>query len=1223
MTGPRHPKTVGFVQQKFFDGLKTFAELETRISALPDDIAKGDAFEVFAEAYLATQRKHDAAQIWPLKAAPLELLAQLALTTNDYGVDGLFQTTLGKFNAYQVKFRSQRQPLTWRELSTFMGLADSPHFQNRVLFTNSDDLPDLMNERAGFFCVRGTDLDRLEASDFSEIANWLANAVVERPKKRPQPHQVEALDALLPALSAHDRVSAIMACGTGKTLLALWIAERTNASTILVLLPSLALVRQTLHEWLHETSWPSLAYLCVCSDPTVTEEIDTLATRQSDLDFPVSTASANVRDFLDADFNGVKIVFSTYQSARVVGQALKPGEFFDFGIFDEAHKTAGREGRNLGFALEDSNLPIRKRLFQTATPRHYNPHEKTRTGESQLVFSMDKPEVYGPQSYRLTFAEAAKRGIICNYKVIISVITSDMVNNELLNRGEVLVNGDPIHARQVANQIALKDAVEKYGAGKVFTFHKTVKSAASFTSEGSEGIGVHLPTFKTFHVNGTMPTGLRERVMRGFREAERGIMSNARCLTEGVDLPTVDMVAFLSPRRSRVDIVQATGRAMRRAPGKTIGYVLVPLYVEQAASETLEAAVARAEYDEVWDVLQSLQEQDEVLAEQIRWMAEQKARKRGFADTGFGDRVDFAGPELSLQMLKTVITTRSVEYLASSWDVRFGELKEFKERFGHCNLAVGWEENPQLAGWVSAQRIRRSKGQLYQDRIERLDSLGFVWDWQSIKSDETWMKWYRELENYRREYGHAHVPRTYSNKALGSWVWIQRQRRNGTYKRKGTIDSMTQDQIDLLDKLGFRWDHQDGAWLEMFERLRKFKAEHGHCEVGLVAEHDKAFRTWVHAQRHLLNVGELRSDRKAMLDEVGFKWTGQATDLKWREMYERLKSYHAEHGDADVPHRWKKDPKLAAWLSHQREQQKRAVLPEERKRLLDEVGVTWKSREVGTWEDQYEKLVEFKKQHGHCNLPTVFHEDPKLGRFVNNMRSKRNSGILPPDRLAKLEAMGFAWASDQRPGEDGLSGVWQVRFDELAQYRKEHGNCNVPANWKANRALGRWVSQQRQLKKRGELHSTRERMLNEIGFVWVSDRGPRGGPQNPSGAWQARYKQLAEYKSQHGNCDVPSRSPLDKWARQQRHLRRYGKLAPDREKLLSEIGFDWGVGRSTWEVRFQELSEFKKLHGHCRVPKQWPENPQLEQWVRQQRFLKRHGKVSVERLKLLDDIGLD
>ena len=519
MATARHPKATFFVRGQLFSGLTSFAELEQKIAALPDEKSRGDAFEVFAEAYLATQRKHDAEIVWPFAGVPTDLLATLKLGTQDYGIDGVLKTRLGQHSVYQVKFRTNRPSLTWREVSTFMGLADSPAIHSRVLLTNCDDLPAVLNDRQGFFCIRGTDLDRMEAADFRAIEAWLADSAYVAPKKTPLPHQSEALEKILPALQEHPRVSAIMACGTGKTLVALWVAEKMQAQRILVLLPSLALLRQTLHEWLRETSLPALAYLCVCSDATVKDGVDALHTQQSDLDFEVSTDATSVRSFLDAPFAGVKMIFSTYQSASVVGAAMLPGEAFDLGIFDEAHKTAGREGRNFGFALEDRNISIRKRLFVTATPRHYNPHDRDREGETKLVFSMDNPEVYGPQAYRLTFAEAARRGIICNYKVIISVITSEMVTNELLSRGEVFVNGDSIRARQVANQIALHDAVKKYGVSKVFTFHKTVASAASFVADGSEGVRTHLPDFKTFHVNGSMPTSRREREMRDFRAA--------------------------------------------------------------------------------------------------------------------------------------------------------------------------------------------------------------------------------------------------------------------------------------------------------------------------------------------------------------------------------------------------------------------------------------------------------------------------------------------------------------------------------------------------------------------------------------------------------------------------------------------------------------------------------------------------------------------------------
>ena len=359
MATARHPKATFYVQQQLFSGLANFTELEQKIAALPDEQSRGAAFEVFAEAYFATQRKYDAAQVWPDSSIPLDILKNLSLTVNDRGVDGVLQTLLGEFNAYQVKFRTGRPKLTWRELSTFFGQTDSSRIHSRVVFTNCDEFPDDLEDRRGFYCIRGLDLDRLETDDFRAIETWLADSAFIAPKKSPQPHQTEALNALLTALQAEPRVSAIMACGTGKTLVALWVTERLEAKKVLVLLPSLALLRQTLHEWVRETSLPSFVYLCVCSDPTVKEGIDTLKTRQTDLDFEVRTDAASVRSFLDAPFAGVKIVFSTYQSAHRVGEAMLPGESFDFAIFDEAHKTAGREGRNSGFALEEPSDALR------------------------------------------------------------------------------------------------------------------------------------------------------------------------------------------------------------------------------------------------------------------------------------------------------------------------------------------------------------------------------------------------------------------------------------------------------------------------------------------------------------------------------------------------------------------------------------------------------------------------------------------------------------------------------------------------------------------------------------------------------------------------------------------------------------------------------------------------------------------------------------------------
>jgi superfamily II DNA or RNA helicase len=174
-----------------------------------------------------------------------------------------------------------------------------------------------------------------------------------------------------------------------------------------------------------------------------------------------------------------------------------------------------------------------------------------------------------------------------------SIVDGQEVNEFALKHGITLVEGDLIAARWVANQIAVERAVGKTGAKRVITFHSRVSSAKEFSSDGTHGIRQYLPAFSVFHVNGDQKSSERKQLIRSFRDASEGLITNARCLTEGIDVPAVDMVAFIDPRRSRVDIAQATGRAMRKPPGlsKEVGYVVVPLFLDTRSGETLEEAL--------------------------------------------------------------------------------------------------------------------------------------------------------------------------------------------------------------------------------------------------------------------------------------------------------------------------------------------------------------------------------------------------------------------------------------------------------------------------------------------------------------------------------------------------------------------------------------------------------------------------------------------------------
>lgn len=744
----RHHLTKKFLQTGLFHGLRNFADLERRIEKLRADSEgatkklKGDAFEAFAAAYLATQRSQIVKRIWPrMQSVPPTIARRLGWKPKDHGSDGLIETVAGDFRGYQAKFRSKRAALPWAEVSTFFGVTD--RCDDRLLITNSTNVAEIAEQRSDFISVRGNDLDQLEAADFRAMLEWMRGVAPHRKKATPRPHQREALAAIRKAFKKEDRGTVVSACGTGKTFTALWAAEEIARRSVIVLVPSLALIRQTLRDWSKNTNWKSFDYICVCSDPTVSQEEDSLILRPTELPFSVTTEVAKVRKFLRHPFHGVKVVFTTYQSAPIVGKAMGRGDIFDLGIFDEAHKTAGSEGKRNAFALSDKNLRIRKRLFLTATPRKYRlPSKDSEHGKDlEPVYSMDQPEIYGRHIHKLSFGKAAAAGIICDYKVIISVVTSSAAEQKQRRSGVVMVKGDLVKAAQVVNQLAIAQAVRKHKIEKVFSFHRSLASAASFVGEGSEGVQAHLGDFKALHIEGKMSTALREGILREFQEVKRGIVSNVRCLTEGVDVPAVDMVAFMSPKRSKVDIVQAVGRAMRTSPetGKKNGYILVPLHVELKKNESLEDAVKRAGFDDVWQVLAAMQEQDEVLDEAVHQIQADRKLGKGFNDELFRRRVEIVGPPVALSALRKSVTTKCLDRLSRPWDEYIRMLLAFKKNFGHLRVPLDakqpWQE---LGQWVDMVRARHRQKTLLAQRVNELDRLGFEWrvDGQTLDSTD-------------------------------------------------------------------------------------------------------------------------------------------------------------------------------------------------------------------------------------------------------------------------------------------------------------------------------------------------------------------------------------------------------------------------------------------------------------------------------------------------------
>jgi len=1182
----KHVKARHWVATGIFDALTSFHDFEQRINGIAEEKDRGDVFEIFVEGFLATHDIMQCVTHWVVGDIPLTLRQRYNLPSDAKGIDGVYESRLGTHVAYQVKYR-QKGYLTYTEVAPFLGITE--RFTERVIFTTASELADDALNRGGMRLVRGDDFRALEPDDLARIEAWLKAKPIPRSPYTPKPYQTVALTHIKTALNTHDRATVVMACGTGKTLVSLWASQDAQPKTVLVLVPSLTLLQQTLGEWSkHHTFTPGFRYLCVCSDQTVGLRNDEVEIRPSDVEFRIDTDPEEVTRFLAHPTDEVKVIFSTYQSSPVVG-AGAAGYTFDLGIFDEAHKTTGRVGGAFGYALSDERLRIKKRLFFTATPRHYDIRHRDKEGEFP-VQSMDDPQVYGVRAHTLSFASAAKRDIICPYKVVISLIDKHMVSDFARTHGITLIETDLMRARWVAHLLAFRQAVENTGAIKALTFHSRVKAAQEFASDTTHGIGRYLNGYDVRHVHGKQRGSERKAHIDTFRHAEKGVLTNARCLTEGVDVPAVDMVAFLDPKRSRIDIAQATGRAMRKPQGattKTVGYIVVPLFAADFDQSSLDEAIESEGFDQVADVLNALQEQDEDLIDMIRELRERKGEGKPFDLRQLREKVEVIGPAVDLERLNTSISIAIADRIGMSWDEWYGRLKDYKQRHGHCRVPDKHrEQGYRLGQWVGVQRT--TKDTLSPERRQRLDALGFVWDVLTTQ----WEEGFRSLEIFRQREGHCRVPTSHREQGyrLGSWVGVQRQNK----------DTMLPERRQRLDALGFVWDVLTAKWEEGCHFLEIFRQREGHCRVpGDHREQNFRLGQWVGDQRAAQD--KLSPDRRQRLDALGFVW--DVLTAKWEEGFHFLKRYRQDKGDCLVPATYR-DPtsgyRLGAWVNRQR--QTKDTMPPDRRERLDALGFVWEVL-TAKWEEGFRFLAIFRQREGHCRVPQLHREQGfQLGTWVANQRGDQDT--MSPERRERLDALGFVW--------DPHAASWEEGCHFLEIFRQREGHCRVPGDHREqNFRLGEWVSVQRAAQDK--LSPDRRQRLDALGFWW----------EVLTAKWEEGFRSLETFRQREGHCRVPGdhreqNFRLGQWVGVQRNAK--DTMPPDRRERLDALGFGWEVLTAKWEEGFRFLAIFRQREGHCRVPQLHREQGfRLGQWVGVQRTTR--DAMSPDRRARLDALG--
>lgn len=633
---------------------------------------KGDRFERLIQAYLYTDPKYaHLEKIWLWSEFPY----RQEFGSHDIGIDLVAQTAEGEYWAVQCKAYREEARITKEEVDTFLSTSgrsfqnddgERVHFSRRLWVSTTNNWSSkanetLQNQHPAVTRINLADLQEAPVQ-WDKIDEGIFGEKARTAKKKLRHHQSVALDKTIDYFAnSNDRGKLIMACGTGKTFTSLKIAESqaANDGVVLFLVPSIALLGQTLREWTADADEPINA-IAICSDREITKEKkkneDAETFSVVDLAVPASTKVNDIIkqfEYFDlAHKKGMTVVFSTYQSIDVIAETQKRLESigskyakFDLIICDEAHRTTGvtlADSDESAFVkVHDNNfINSDKRLYMTATPRLYGEDSKKKAKDvDATIASMDDESLYGKEIYRIGFGMAVEQGLLSDYKVMILTLSENDVTPEvqkvLANTEQEIVNMDDVSkligtinamSKQIISDEGSVTVNDSAHMRRAVAFVPNIKTSRKITNTYNEIADTYhdsvpqlkqesLVKLRSQHIDGSMSATERDTLMSWLKEEpsesnESRVLTNVRCLSEGVDVPSLDAVMFLSARNSQVDVVQSVGRVMRKSPGKEYGYIIIPIVIPSDVKPE-DALNDNERYKVVWTVLNALRAHDD------------------------------------------------------------------------------------------------------------------------------------------------------------------------------------------------------------------------------------------------------------------------------------------------------------------------------------------------------------------------------------------------------------------------------------------------------------------------------------------------------------------------------------------------------------------------------------------------------------------------------------
>ena len=1234
------------------------ATFEQFRKSFPDQsYAKGKKFEDFLSDFL--QNKHPFysklfVKVWPFRQFPKRWHNK-----PDLGTDLVAEDREGRICAIQVKFFGKEYAIPKGEVDSFLTDSNVKIVDYRLLIASTDKIG--LNAIVAIE-TQEKPVQTFLLSDLEKWTGWPRSINSEVPKTKPNPkiprdYQRAAIKAVVEGLDTRGQL--IMACGTGKTLTSQRIAEALESKETLVLVPSLLLLAQTLDDWVVNGE-VDFDFLAVCSDLTVTRRAeDKIEFQTNDCGFLVAKTKDEIVSFISKRSKKPKVIFSTYASCPKVAEAIrqKGSTPFDLLIADEAHQCAGKVSDEYLTALSDERLPASKRLFMTATPRVFSAGIKNSANERGVdVVSMDDETVFGPVLHQLTFGQAISHTppILTDYQVAIVGVTSEEVA-DAINKRDLMITDSGLKddASQLAGMVGLSLAMKKYDLRRLISFHSRVSRAQEFSERFRDLVEELKPhkrpkgEIKSAFVSSKMNAHTRNERLRelaNISDKETYLLCNARCLAEGVDVKAVDTVVFSDPKNSKVEIIQAIGRAIRLSKNKRIGTIVIPVFVRDR--EDPEIILDSSQFQMIWTIIGALRSHDEVLGDELDEMRRQLARK---------NPIKFEGRKIIFDLPKTLgekfinsLEVKLVESTTEKWKWWYEILRQHVEKNNTAKVPQHYvtSDGVRLGKWVGMQRRWKKMNILSKERIQLLDKLkpaGWVWD----VVEDNWNKGFQLLCEYVSKTGTAYVTRKWSSKInrfkeLNQWArWQRLQYKDNNLRKEYLI------KIRPYEKIGWCWDLEKGSWENSYGELKKYAFKKGNIEIPIdfKTTHNVRLINWVQDQKKAYAKKALSKDRIKLLENLSkYGWCWNELEANWASKLKSLKAYLQKNHYKEITKGTTISDgfKLGKWIQELKQRVRANNLSNRQLQDLNRIlPKNWHDRQKPAskehkWEDLKKLLTAYFAEFGNLGVSQTYvcPDGTKLGLWCARARSKYSLNKLPMEQiqfLNKYRKKGWFWTGEQQNEK--------ILVDYIKLIENFYGVYGHSFVTKGS-GLSNAAHFLRVKYKKKQLSKDQINFLeNKLEFKWDKARY----------LWICRYKAFRRWAFKNKTCTpkkgdyvlinlsknyktkidlqnfrIKALASFRFWQRPDLDTgfkQKPAKLTDKQIRLLNKIpNWNWDAKQDRWNSMFQKLSEFIKLQSEETSNEKIYNNPGIVRWWKKQLIKSQNGELHPLKQKKINTI---